>query len=196
MFTTVDSPSGHFILLPFPNDFLELPNPFGVGGLLILNKFANNSARLHPEHVRGIAIAAAQGTATFGAGSGALECYGITDRSGSETLNKVLSTRRAEAALGALGTAMGLGQSNVRFANGLGERFADEYFGQGEDSRNDVFRGVVCYLWESLSAATDPVLRINIAFAAPPLEGGGRRRIFLAALHMGRLRALPRSPFA
>ena len=81
---------------------------------------------------------------------------------------------------------MGLSAASFRFANGLGERFADEYFQSGEDSRDDVFRGVLCYLWESFATATDPFLKVNIAFAAPPLEGGGPRRIFLAALHMGR----------
>jgi OmpA family len=195
MFTTVESPTGHFTLIRFPEDFHELPNPFGSGGLLILNRFANNSAQLQSEHKRGLLIAASQARETFGAGNGALEVYGTTDRSGSESLNKALSTRRAEAALATLRDAMALSPSSFTFANGLGERFADEYFAQGEDSRNDVFRGVLCYLWESFSTATDAVLRINVAFAAPPLEGDGRRRIFLAALHMGRLRAQPPSPF-
>ena len=51
MFTNVESPTGHFTLLRFPDTFHELPNPFGVGGLLILNKFANNSAKLQSEHL-------------------------------------------------------------------------------------------------------------------------------------------------
>ena len=95
MFTEVRSPTGHFSLLPFPSNFFETPPPFGAGGLLVLNRFKNNSADLLPEHLAGIQLAAGQANLTFGVGSGACEVYGITDRTGSEDLNRELSSRRA-----------------------------------------------------------------------------------------------------
>ena len=196
MFTFIDSPTGQFTLLPFPAEFFDTASPFGNGALLLLNQFANNSAVLRAAHVQGILIAAAQASATFGTGFGALEVYGLTDRTGSEALNLELSTRRAQAALSALSSAMALGSTNVVFSNGLGERFADEYFQKADNTRDAQFRGVACYLWESFSTAIDPILRLNVSFAAPPTGGGGKRRLFLGALHMGRLRAQPRPPFA
>jgi OmpA family len=196
MFIPTDSPTGHFTLLPMPREFFETPPPFGGGALLVLNKFANNSASLRAEHMVGIRIAAAQAAATFGPSTGSLEVYGLTDRTGSEQLNKDLSGRRARAALEALRAAMGLGDFRATFANGLGERFAAEYFELADNSRDDMFRGVACYLWESFTMARDPILRLEISFATPPTGGSPRRRVFLAALHMGRLRAQPASPFA
>jgi hypothetical protein len=197
MFTAVSSPTGHFTLLPIPEEFFETPSPFGSGALLVLNKFANNSAALQAAHLEGILIAAAQAKQTFGANGGACEAYGLTDRTGSEQLNLELSARRAKAALTAMSEAMGFQDFNTQFSNGLGERFADEYFQlrDGKEGRDDNFRGVACYFWESFSTATDTALRINVAFASPPAGGGGRRRTFLAALHLGRHRAQPASPF-
>lgn len=192
MFTSVDSPSGHFTLLPIPREFFEFSSPFGGSAMLILQKFKNNSSQLLSEHMRGIAIAASQASG----GVSACEVYGVTDRSGSEDLNRALSLQRATNALEALKPALGLLPFNTTFAGGLGERFADEYHQRADNERNDLFRGVVCYLWESLGAATDTVLKIEVSFAAPPLGGFGRRRIFLPPLHMGRLRTVPRPPFA
>jgi hypothetical protein len=202
MFAVVQSPTEHFLIAPLPPSFFETPPPFGGGAMLILNKFDNNSASLRAEHVQGILIAAAQASGNVSA----CEAYGITDRTGSESFNLALSTRRANTALAALNTALSLGSSRLTFANGLGERFADEYFQladgtesgkkKGTTGRNEDFRGVVCYLWESFATATDPFLQVSIAFAAPPTGGGGLSRTFLPALHMGRLRAQPRSPFA
>lgn len=196
MFTEVRSPTGHFSLLPFPAEFFEFPPVFGAGALLVLNKFGNNSAALLPQHIQGIQIAAEQAKQTFSNGSGACEVYGLTDRTGSEELNRELSTRRARATLDAMSVAMSFADFNAQFSNGLGERFADEYFKlqDGKPGRDENFRGVACYLWESFSTATDTFLRVNVSFAAPPLDPG-RRRTFLAALHMGRLRAQPLSPF-
>jgi hypothetical protein len=195
MFTVVTSPTGHFTLAPIPDRFFEIPPPFGAGALLVLNRFANNSAALLPEHIQGIQIAAAQARLSFGPNSGACEVYGITDRTGSEELNRQLSARRAQAALTALSGAIGLLGGSIQFSNGLGERFADEYFqlADGKPGQDANFRGAACYIWESLSTATDPFLRVNVAFASPPSGGGNRS--FLAALHMGRLRAQPVSPF-
>ena len=195
MFTAVDSPTGHFALVPIPARFFEVPPPFGAGALLVLNRFANNSAALLPPHMAGIQIAAAQARSSFGSSSGACEVYGITDRTGSETLNRELSKRRAQAALSALTSAMSLLDGAITFSNGLGERFADEYFQASDNSRDENFRGVACYIWESFATATDPFLKVNVAFAAPPLGGGDGRRVFLAALHMGRHRAQPLSVF-
>jgi hypothetical protein len=197
MFTATQSPTGHFSLLPFPPDFFELPPVFGAGAMLVLNKFANNSASLLPQHLLGIQIAVEQAKQTFSSGSGACEVYGITDRTGSDELNRQLSTRRAQAALNAVSAAMSFGDFNAQFANGLGEQFAEKYFllADGKAGQNENFRGVVCYLWESFNTATDVFLRVNVAFASPPAGGGGSRRTFLAALHMGRHLALPVSPF-
>src|SRR4051794_3342207 len=97
MFTEVRSPTGHFTLLPFPDNFFEFPPAFGVGAMLVLNKFSNNSASLLAPHIQGIQLAAEQAKQTFSANSGACEVYGITDRTGSEQLNKELSGRRASA---------------------------------------------------------------------------------------------------
>jgi hypothetical protein len=195
VFTEVRSPTGHFSLIPVPSRFFETPPPFGAGALLVLNRFKNNSADLLPEHMVGIQLAAGQANLSFGVGSGACEVYGITDRTGSEELNRELSSRRASAALAALSGAMGLLDGTIRFSNGLGERFADEYFqlADGKPGQDENFRGAACYLWESFATATDPFLRVSVAFAAPP--NGGESRSFLAALHMGRLRAQPASPF-
>jgi hypothetical protein len=192
MFSEVRSPTGHFSLLPLPAIFFDIPPPFGAGAMLVLNKFANNSSKLLPQHMIGISTAASQGKGIVGA----CEVYGITDRAGSEDLNKALSVKRANAALTALKTALSLESFNTVFANGLGERFADEYFKNADNSREAGFRGVVCYLWQSFATATDASLKINVAFASPPDGGGDRRRAFLAPLHMGRLRTTPRSPFA
>ncbi len=196
MFTEVRSPTGHFSLLPFPPDFFESPPVFGVGALLVLNKFANNSAALLPQHIQAIQIAAAQAKQTFTADSGACEVYGLTDRTGSDELNRELSSRRAQATLNAMSAAMSFADFNAQFANGLGEQFADKYFklADGKAGKDENFRGVACYLWDSFSTATDTFLRVNVAFAAPPLDGGARRT-FLAALHMGRHLAQPASPF-
>ncbi len=193
MFTDVRSSTGHFALLPIPSVFFETPPPFGAGALLVLNRFDNNSAKLRTEHFQGISIAAAQA----GRSVSALEIYGITDRAGSEALNFALSRQRAQTALAALGVAVGLGPTNIQFANGLGERFAAEYFAlKGANDRDANMRGVACYLWESFATATDPFLKVSVAFASPPAGGGGRGRNFLPALHMGRLRMQPRSTFA
>ena len=193
MFTLVESPTNHFTLLPLPSIFFENPPPFGAGALLLLNRFNNNSATLLPAHLQGIAIAAAQAKSSMNSAFASCEVYGFTDRSGSESVNKVMSNQRASAALGAMKAAAGL--DGVNFSNGLGERFADEYFQVDEDARNDVFRGVAVYLWESFNTATDPFLKVNVAFASPSSGIEGRDRIFLAALHMGRHRAQPASPF-
>jgi hypothetical protein len=103
--------------------------------------------------------------------------------------------RRAEAAMDGIRASMSL-QGNIVFANGLGERLADEYFQLPDDTRNANFRGVACYLWESFSTARDPFLRLSVAFATPPTGGSALNRRFLSALHMGRHRAQPRSTFA
>ena len=193
MFSAVDSPSGHFTLMPIPSEFFELPSPFGAGSaMLILQKFANNSAQLVSEHMRGISIAASQANGQVSA----CEVYGVTDRAGSEDLNRALSLQRAVSTLEALKPALSIQPFHTVFAGGLGERFAEEYHQRADNERNENFRGVVCYLWESFSAATDTILKIEVAFAAPPLGGTGRRRIFLPPLHMGRLRTVPRPPFA
>lgn len=131
--------------------------------MLVLNKFANNSSRLLPEHLQAFSIAATQA----GGNVSALEIYGITDRKGSEAVNKVVSTQRANAALGPLKKMLGLSPLSTTFANGLGERFADEYH-----------------------------QRVSVGFATPPTGGGGQGAVFLSPLHMGRLRAQPRSSFA
>ena len=109
MFVSTVGPTGQFTLQPMPPQFFELPQPFGGAALLVLNDFANNSATLTAEHMAGIHLAAAQAALTFGPQTGSLEIYGITDRAGSENLNKDLSNRRANAALDALRGVMGLG---------------------------------------------------------------------------------------
>jgi len=192
MFTRVGSPTGHFILDPLPASLFEFPPAFGGAALLRLVRFDNNSAALRPEHLQGIAIAAQQA----GGQMQACECYGVTDRSGSEELNRALSSRRAQTALTSLTSALGLTEARVTFANGLGERFAAEYFAMADNQREGGFRGVACYLWESFAVATDPFLKISVSFASPPDGGGGQSKILLSPLHMGRLRAQPRSPFA
>jgi hypothetical protein len=202
MFSRVDSNTGHFKILPLPADLFLDPSPFGDGALLFLKKFDNNSAALLPAHSQGILLAAGQALATFGQNSRpALEAYGITDRSGSDALNKSLSTKRAQNALDAMIAAMSLSSDRITFANGLGERFADEYFQIKDDRsdpsfRNENFRGVALYIWQSLSTAQETGLRLNVAFAAPPTGGGPGRKNFLSFLHLGRIRALPRSPFS
>jgi hypothetical protein len=196
MFLKTLGPKAQFTLLPMPPQFFELPQPFGGAALLVLNDFATNSARLTPEHIAGIRLAAAQASLTFGPRTGSLEVYGVTDRAGSEKLNKDLSNRRASAALEALQSAMGLGEFGVKFANGLGERFAAEYFEDPDNSRQAGLRGAACYLWDSFSTARDTILRLEISFAAPPTGGGSFRRAFLGPLHMGRHRTSPPSPFA
>ena len=109
-----------------------------------------------------------------------------------------LSIRRANNALDALKRSLQLDNLAVTFANGLGERFAAEYFEQmkQDGTRSPLLRGVACPLWGYISDATDPILRLNISFAAPPTGGGPKRRAFLAPLHMGRLKSQPPSPFA
>ncbi|MEO8027226.1 MAG: OmpA family protein, partial [Bryobacteraceae bacterium] len=169
MFSEVRSPTGHFALVPMPGTFFENPSPFGGSALLVLNRFDNNSAKLRSEHLQGITVAAAQASGRVKV----LELYGITDRSGSDALNMALSIRRADAALAALSTALGLGPNNITFANGLGERFADQYFMLKQNARDPTMRGVACYLWDSLSTARDPFLRVAVAFAAPPRGGIG-----------------------
>ncbi len=191
-FSPVVSNTGHFTITPFPATLFETPPPFGAGALLVLNKYDNDSFSMRSEHALGISIAAAQAANSVRA----LEIYGITDRAGSESHNLTLSRRRAETARTALMTALGLGPNSITFANGLGERFAAEFFDlKGENDRDPTMRGVACYLWDSFAVATDPFLQVSVAFATPP-TGGGRFRSFLAALHMGRLRAQPRSIFS
>jgi hypothetical protein len=107
-----------------------------------------------------------------------------------------MSIQRANASLNALKAALGFTSFNVTWANGLGERFADEYFQEADNRRDGNFRGTACYLWESFTTAIDPILQLEVKFASPPMAGAPRRRAFLAPLHMGRFRAQPRSPFA
>lgn len=196
MFTFTESPTGKFTLIPMPNRFFELPSPSGGGALLILNGFANNSANLQSEHFQGIQIAAAQAAASFGAGSGALEFYGITDRTGTAEYNLQLSRLRAATALNTMRATMGLADRMVTFSNGLGERLAEEYFEHLDNTRSEGFRGVACYIWESMNRATDPFFQLEVAFAAPPTGGSPTNRVLLAPLHLGRLKSSPRSPFA
>lgn len=196
MFTFTEGPTGKFTLIPMPDRFFEFPSSNSGGALLILNGFANNSATLTSEHNQGILIAATQAMASFGTGSGALEFYGITDRTGSADYNLQLSRQRAATALSAMRSAMGLQDRMLAFSNGLGERLADEYYQQQDNTRSDGFRGVACYLWDSLNRATDPFFQLEIAFAAPPTGGDPARRALLAPLHLGRLKSAPRSPFA
>ncbi|MFO0915865.1 MAG: hypothetical protein U0795_23100 [Pirellulales bacterium] len=196
MFTFTESPTGKFTLIPMPDRFFEFPSSNSGGALLILNGFANNSATLLAEHHLGILIAATQAMASFGTGSGALEFYGVTDRTGSDEYNLQLSRQRAATALNVMKSAMGLADHLVAFSNGLGERLADEYYQKQDNTRSDGLRGVACYLWDSVNRATDPFFRLEIAFAAPPTGGDPARRALLGPLHLGRLKSSPRSPFA
>jgi hypothetical protein len=193
MFATVESPTGHFHIRAMPPRFFLDPSPFGDGGMLILNSFKNNSSKLAGEHYRGVEIFAAQAKAAFESGFGAGEFYGITDRSGSEAYNYKMSRFRADNAKSALWAAMGFTDERGSHVEGLGERFAAEYYGKADNSRHEGFRGVACYLWQSFATARDPILRMEIAAAGPPDGGGDFRRLYLAALHMGRRN--PDNPF-
>jgi len=195
MFTVIDNPTGHFTLLPFPSSLFFEPPPFGAGAMLVLNEFRLNSSKLNAEHVRGMTILAGQAQATWGGVELAVgEFFGVTDRSGSDSFNQKLSTQRAKSARDALWGVLGLGDANLTFSVGLGEQFAAEYYQEADNTQHGGFRGVACYLWESLSTARDPGLRIEIASASPPEGGFGNRRIFLPPLHLGR--KANGSPFA
>ncbi len=197
MFSATDDPGGFFALRPMPASVFDIASPFGSGAQLFLQRFTKNSAELLPQHAAGISIAAAQARLTFGASGGAIEIFGMTDRSGKDAFNQALSTNRAKNAENALRSAMSLGSFNASFSNGLGEEFEKQYFPKDQDgSSNDRFRGVICYLWESISTARDVGLRIQIGFAGPPLTEGDARTSVLGPLHLGRLRATPRSSFA
>ncbi len=197
MFFATNDPGGFFSLRPMPNSVFDIASPFGSGAQLVLQRFPKNSAQLLPQHSAGISVAAAQARQTFGASGGAIELFGLTDRSGQDAFNIGLSTNRARNAENALRIAMSLGDFSASFSNGLGEEFEKLYFPNDKDgSSNDSFRGVVCYLWESIATARDVGLRLQISFAAPPLPAGDRRTSVLGPLHLGRLRATPRSSFA
>jgi hypothetical protein len=193
MIVSVDSPTGHFSIRPIPPRFFFDPSPFGNGGMLVLNSFPNNSSKLVGEHHRGIKVFAAQAKAAFLGGFGAGEFYGITDRTGSESYNFKMSQFRAANARDAVWAAMDFNDERVSFVEGLGERFAAEYFAEADNSRHGGFRGVACYVWPTFATGRDPGLRIEIAAAGPPEGGGAFRRTFLAALHMGRRN--PECPF-
>jgi hypothetical protein len=197
MFSVIADPKGFFALRPLPKSLFDIASPFGSGAQLFLLRFPKNSATLLPQHLAGIGIAAAQARLTFGSSSGVIEAYGMTDRSGSDAFNKQLSVKRAENVKNTLLGAMGLSGSGGSFSNGLGEQFEKEYFPESpEDSSNDAFRGVVCYLWESIATARDAALRIQIAFANPPMSNETGRATLLGPLNLGRLRSSPRSVFS
>lgn len=197
MFSATDDPGGFFALRPLPKLLFDIASPFGSGAQLFLLRFPKNSAQLLPQHLAGVSLAAAQAKQTFGESAGALEVYGLTDRSGTDAFNLGLSTQRAKNAETALRGAMGLGSFNQSFSNGLGEEFEKLYFPNFKDgSSADQFRGVVCYLWESIATARDVGLRIQVAFAAPPMSDDDGRKSVLGPLHMGRVRMTPRSTFA
>lgn len=191
MFTAFDDPSGHFSFSPLPAKFFLDQSPFGGGALLVLNKFDKNSTSTNARHGMGIARAVAQVISAFGPQKGLLEVYGISDRTGSESINLTISAARARNALAQVKGALGLSDFNMTSSAGLGERFADEYF-QDKDLSNDAnMRGVACYFWESISVAQDPVLVLSIKFATPP-----KGNTMLGPLFLGRFRSSPPSPFA
>ncbi|MET3691828.1 hypothetical protein ABID43_001353 [Methylobacterium goesingense] len=191
MLKPFDDPAGYFSFSPIPSKFFLDPPVFGGGGLLVLNKFKTNSASLSAQHGIGIKLAVAQVLTNFGRDQGNLELYGVTDRAGSETYNMTLSAARARSTLTAVKAALGLSEIHLCSSAGLGERFADEYYGEADKTHDAAFRGVACYFWDSLATAHDPGLRLAIQFARPPK---GER--ILGPLYLGRYRSSPPSPFA
>lgn len=191
MFKAFDDPKGNFSFFPLPSLFFLDPSPFGNGALLVLKKFALNSTALSAAHGAGIKQAAGQVISTFGKDQGSLEVYGLTDRSGSETINMTVSAARANTVLRAVKAALGLSDFHMTSSMGLGERFADEYQENRDNTKNENMRGVACYFWESISTARDPMLVTSIKFAKPP-NGGP----LLGPLFLGRFRSTPPSPFA
>ncbi len=197
MFSVIQDPTGFFALRPLPSTLFDIASPFGSGAQLFLLRFPKNSATLLPQHLVGIGFAVAQARSTFGSSSGAIEAYGLADRSGSDAFNKQLSDKRAVNVKNTLVGAMGIGDFGTSFSNGLGEQFEKEYFPDDPDnSTNDAFRGVVCYLWESIATARDVALRIQISFATPPMSNRTGRATLLGPLNLGRLRSTPRSVFS
>ncbi|GJD54755.1 OmpA family protein [Methylobacterium dankookense] len=195
MFKPFDDPKGCFSFQGLPSKFFLDPSPFGNGALLILHQYANNAMDIDSRHVSGVKQAVAQVRETFGESSGALEFYGITDRTGSDSYNKTLSTTRARNALNRFIAELGFTNSNHTFSNGLGESFDAEYFDAKDGTAHAGFRGVACYFWESSLTARDPVLTTSIAFAKPHSKGSAQESSLLGPLHLGRLRANPRSTF-
>lgn len=195
MFTQVIDPLGFYSLYPMPRTFFETPSPYGNGAMLILNNYPNNSTSITPMHAAGIAIAVAQANAVTGQGEAVLEAYGVTDRTGSDAYNLALSAKRAKIVVETMRSALGSLDWKASWSAGLGERFAAEYYSEVDSTRDSRMRGVVCYIWDSISEARDPFLRTEIQFASPPGSDPARRGM-LGPLHLGRYKSVPPSPFA
>jgi hypothetical protein len=195
MFKAFEDPKGCFSFQPIPSKFFLEPSPFGNGALLILHRYANNASDIDSRHVFGVKETVAQVRETFGERSGALEFYGISDRTGSDRYNKALSAAKAKNALNRFVAELGFQSFNHTFSNGLGETFEAEYFDAKDGTAHEGFRGVACYFWESSSTARDPMLTTSIAFAKPHSKGSAQETSLFGPLHLGRLRATPRSTF-